>query len=290
MSDVDNPEVDAGAAATEGQSQGGALLSGQEGQVQMQEQSQEVADWKTALPDDLKSAKSLASIKSVEDLAKGYVNAQSVVGRRFEDLTPEQLSEYYTAQGRPETPDGYNFEVPEGLQVDKDIQDWYKQKAHELGLNETQAKSMYEDFAKMEAEKVNQAAELQAIEMEKQAEQLKKDFGPAFDERVELANRALKEFGGDEAIQQLAEMGLSNNPTVVKMLANAGMMLAEGKFTEGSSTGKFGMTSEEATQKIDGLRTDPEFMKHYADPSSPKHKEAASQLQDLYKIKVNSAG
>ena len=91
MSDVDNPEVEAVAAATEGQSQGALLGGGAEAQptgVAAEEVVEATTDWKSTLPDDLKSAKSLASIKSVEDLAKGFVNAQGVIGRRFEDLSP----------------------------------------------------------------------------------------------------------------------------------------------------------------------------------------------------------
>ena len=127
------------------------------------------------------------------------------------------------------------------------------------------------------------------IHQEEQASQLKKDFGPAFDERVTLANRALKEFGGDDAVNAIAEAGLQNNPVLVKLLANAGELLAEGSFTSGQQAGKFGMTSEEATQQISKLRSDPEFMKHYTNAGSSSHRNAAAQLEDLYKIKTNNA-
>ena len=291
MTEVDNPEVGSENPGTEGQDQATNLLDGSTQAADTQVAAPQTdTSWKDALSDDLKSAKSMASINSVEDLAKGFVNAQSVIGRRFEDLTPEQRSQYYSDQGRPQAAEGYELETPEGLQVDPAVSDWYKNAAFERGLDNETASGLYNDYLQMEAEKVAQEDQLKQIQADNDFKQLKQDFGPAFDERVTLANRALTEFGGDEAVQKLAEAGLSNNPTVVKMLANAGMMLAEGKFTEGSSTGKFGMTSEEATQKINQLRSDPEFMKHYANPASSKHKSAAGQLEDLYKIKVNSAG
>jgi len=293
MTEVDNQEVGEQAPVTEGQDQTSNLLNGataaQEPAAQLGTPQIDTS-WKDGLPDDLKSAKSMASVNSVEDLAKGFVNAQSVIGRRFEDLTPEQRSQYYSDQGRPQSAEGYEFDTPDGVVVDQAAQDWYKNAVFERGLDNDTANGLYGDYMAMESEKIAQAEQLQQIQSDNDFKQLKQDFGPAFDERVTLANRALTEFGGEEAVQQLADAGLSNNPTVVKMLANAGMMLAEGKFTEGSSTGKFGMTSEEATQKIGQLRSDPEFMKHYANPGSSKHKDAAGQLENLYKIKVNTAG
>lgn len=288
MEEQDNPQVGADATGTEGQTQDTTLL-GQEQTAAPVAQETTETDWRASLPDDLKSAKSLQSIKSVEDLAKGFVNAQSVIGRRFEDLTDDQKRDYYSTMGRPEDASGYELQNPEGLEVDKDMMDWYRSKAHEYGLPKEAAEKLYQDYVSKEMEGGAKLQELQAIQMKEQVDQLKKDFGPAFNERVTLANRALKEFGGEEAVAAIAQSGLANHPALVKLLANAGETLAEGKFTSGSSTGKFGMTSEEATRQIDSLRRDPEFMKHYANPASPKHKEAAEKLQDFYKIKVNAS-
>lgn len=287
MTDQDNQEV--ADATTSGQSQDQSILAGGEPAEQGASQTTETS-WKDSLPAELKSAKSLGTINTIEDLAKSYVNSQSVIGRRFEDLTPEQLDHYYKTQGRPETPDGYDLSVPEELaaNIDPDLQDFYKQKAHEFGLNSEQAAGLYAQVAQFEAEKQAQAEELKQIELKEQADQLKKDFGPAFDERVELANRALNELGGEEAIAAIEELGAINNPALVKLLANAGELISEGKLSGAKTTGKFGMTSEEANQKITDLRKDPEFMKHYTNPASSRHAEAKKQFEDLYKIKVNS--
>lgn len=292
MSDIDNPEVEATAAATEGQVQDN-LLTGQQtsAETSAENTAQETAnDWRASLPDDLKSAKSLQSIKSVEDLAKGFVNAQSVIGRRFEDLTPEQVKEYYSTLGTPESPDGYELKAPEGAQVNPELESWYKEKAHEYGIPKESAEKLFNDYIELENSQLGEMQQLSELKAQENIEQLKKDFGPAFDERVTLANRALKEFGGDEAVQAINELGLGSHPTLVKLLANAGETLSEGKFTSGSSTGKFGMTSEEASSQIDTLRRDPEFMKHYADSTSPKNAEARKKLEGLYQIKVNATG
>lgn len=286
MTEGDNPEVSEN-EATEGQNQEG-LLTGDAPQTtpQAEPTPESDTDWRSSLPDELKTAKPLQSIKSVEDLAKGFVNAQSVIGRRFEDLTPEQLSEYYGALGRPESPEDYKFEAPEGREINTELESWFRNQAFEGGLTKAAAEKLFNDFTAMEAETLAQREQMVELQMQEQQKQLQKDFGPAYDERVNLANRALREFGGDEAIAAITESGLQNHPALVKLLANAGETLAEGNFTSGQKTGKFGMTSEEASEQISKLRADPEFSKHYMDPSSSKHKEAASKLEELYKIKT----
>lgn len=287
MTDVDNPEVGAETPVAEGQNQETSILGNQDVETTVDVTQDATQDWRDNLPDDLKSAKSLQSIKSVEDLAKGFVNAQSVIGRRFEDLSPEQVKEYYKSMGTPESPDQYEIEAPEGVEMNQDLADWYKKTAHKHGVPKEAAENLFRDYMQMEMEQTAQQQELTSIAEKEQLGQLKKDFGPAYDERVKLANRALTEFGGDEAIQAIHEAGLANNPTLIKLLANAGETLAEGKFVSGQQSGKFGMTSEEASQKITALRNDPEFMNQYANPSSPRHNDALSKMQELYKIKVN---
>jgi len=292
MSDVDNQEAGAQEeTTTEGQDQGilGANKSEQvTEQDQNTEQGDSKQDWKSSLPEDIKAAKSLQSIKSVEDLAKGYVNAQGVIGRRFEDLSDEQIEQYYSAMGKPETKDDYSLDIPDGFELPDELETWFRDTAFDMGMSKEAAEGLFNSYVEMETGNLQQAQQLQEIHIEEQAKQLKKDFGPAYDERVELANRALTQFGGDETIQAIQEAGLANFPPLVKLLANAGEMLAEGKFTEGANKGKFGMTSEEASDQIQKLRTDPQFMAQFSDSSAPKHKEATQKMENLYKIKVNA--
>ena len=45
-----------------------------------QEQQTNVGDWKEGLPDEIKNAPSLQSIKDIQSLAKGFVHSQRMVG------------------------------------------------------------------------------------------------------------------------------------------------------------------------------------------------------------------
>jgi len=56
----------------------------------------------------------------------------------------------------PESPEGYEISLPEGLEVDQEFLGQYRGKAHELGLNQKQ----FQDLASMYAEKVGGAEDV----------------------------------------------------------------------------------------------------------------------------------
>lgn len=277
MSSEDNQQADTDVSKTNGQSEANDSTNKTETAAQ---------DWRASLSDDLKRAPSLQSLKSVEDLAKSFVNAQGVIGRRMEDLTPEQIGTFYNKLGRPEKAEGYEFTDLD--KTDNKLVDWFRKTAHEAGVSKQAAGKLFDAYRQMETERTQFDQAVTTTRMADEMKALETEFGPAYDERVELANRALKDFGGDELVSFLKEKGLQNNPSLVKAFAKAGMMLAEGKFVEGETSKKFGMTSADAAKQIETLRKDPEFMKHYGDPSSSRHREAADQIKTLYKIKSNA--
>lgn len=292
MSDNGNPQAASEGGAAEGQSQSDPVLGGTTNTAQSTETTQQTQtnDFQTllsTLPDDIKTAKSLESINNFEDLAKSYVNAQSFIGKKFEDLTPEQLNDVYGKLGRPESPEGYKFENTEN--DNPELSSWFSEAVFDIGLNQEQAATLREKYNEFVGGL--QKEQEGAIEnlMADQEKQLKQDFGPAYNERVELANRALSSYGGEELVEALKEAGMQNNPALVKAFAAIGMDMAEGKFVEGEGKGKFGMSSEEATQQIDALRKDEAFMKVFTDPTSSKHKQAIERMENLYKIKTRAS-
>lgn len=284
MLEEDNQTVTETPVATEGQTQPTETPT-----ENILDGAEKLPSWKDSLPDDLKGAASLGTINSIEDLAKSYVNAQSTIGKRIENMTDEERLKYFPPQGRPETIDGYELSIPEGLEVKQELQDWFKQKSHDLNLPAEAATTLFKDYLEMTSETVREQSQLAEIKAQENVAELKRDFGPAYDERVAMANRALTQFGGDAAIEAIQQAGLQSNPAIVKMLAEAGKSLSEGKLVDSGNKGKFGVTSAEAGAKIAELRQDRDFMKAYTSPMDPGHGAAKQRMSDLYKIKSNSA-
>ena len=243
-------------------------------------------DWKNALPDDVKTDPSLADIKDVGGLAKSYIHAQKMVGSDKvalpkEDATPEELDAFYDRLGRPKEYEFTKAELPEGMKLNEDMEKNMKAIMHKSGLTNKQANDLYSGYMKMTSEEfTNQqtAAENQKAEWYKT---LQKDLGKAFDEQVDLSQRAARELGGEDFLNWLDSTGQGNNPMFVKMFAKVGQMMAEA----GAEPGKpqsFEMTPDSARAEIARLQRDPNFMEQYNNKETDGHKEAVKKFGRLF--------
>lgn len=238
------------------------------------------------LPEDLRNDPSLADFKSGEDLAKSYVHARSMIGADPNQVIKlpgpdEDYSEVFNKLGRPESPDGY--ELPEtDVPIDENYQSEFLQKAHELGLTKNQAADLYKwnnDHVSnklSEQQQNSQQAEQEAIE------QLKQEWGEAYDQNARLATQTLEEFGGDELKQWLDETGAGNNPTLIKAFAEIGKAMSEDNAIDGETKG-FVMSPSEAQSEIQRLYQDESFMKSYMDELDPNHQTTVERMQNLFK-------
>ena len=105
--------------------------------------------------------------------------------------------------------------------------------------------------------------------------QLKKDFGAAYDQRVELAKTTIRSFADEDAIEALEE-GLGNDPRMVKLFAKIGEAISEDKL-KGS---KPIYTPTEAQSEIDSIMGNPDHPYHKKD--HPGHAAAVEKMKLLY--------
>lgn len=238
--------------------------------------------WYDSLSDELKGEKSIQSYESMEEAAKALVNAQKLVGKKITEMTPEELQQINVTMGAPESPEGYDFS---GLDVqDEQTAEWFKNIAHKNGISNDVAKSIVESQIEM-ANEANKMYESQVqLQMEEDIKTLKSDFGAAYDERVDMANKALREFGDDQLIKTIADQGLINNPSLVKMLSNVGKMISEGNIQNTENTGKFGLTPDEARDKINTLKADENYIKIMRGGDADKKDAQFKRMEDLYRL------
>lgn len=262
------------------------------------------------LSEDLRGEASLKDFKSVEDLAKSYIHQSKMVGGSIripgEDAGEEQWNEFYSKfqnvpglmrapdfdnpesmeqvfnkLGRPETPEGYNIELPEDVVAIEgdEIQAFYKQ-AHELGLTKKQVEAMVNSRAEdirgqmAQAEKAREAAEMQ----------LKTQWGPDYENRLAGAKLALKHYSKEhgDAVNQLLQSGASNNPALITILSEMGQMLQESGHIAGEGTVKYGTSPKEAIATIDEIRGNKSHPYH--NKQDPEHQAAVEKVQKLYEI------
>tara|TARA_R100001079_G_scaffold83193_1_gene46427 strand:- start:6179 stop:7012 length:834 start_codon:yes stop_codon:yes gene_type:complete len=197
-------------------------------------------DWKQSLSEEVRDHASLKKYTSVENLAKGYINASSMLGKDklVKPSSDDEWNDFYNDMGRPESHEGYKFtyaaEVPEGLQgyVEGRVES-FKESAHKLGLTSQQADGLYTWYMEGNVNNAKQLEE-QAVELEQQAEyELKKEWGPAYEEKITQSQAALSQFASPEFVDYLEKTQLGNNPHMIRAFAK----IAEGMMEDGQIMG-----------------------------------------------------
>jgi len=251
-------------------------------------------DWKASLPEDIRDNQLIHNANSIESLAKTAIHAQSMIGADKLAIpgkwaNDDDWNNVYTKLGKPEDAQGYKLELKEGTQVDKDMESWYRGLAHKAGLNDRQANTIFQEYMAKEAElkAANAPPSLEDVEIIKgEAEiALKKEWGKAFDTKMNEAKGVLTEFAPKDFDQLLTKDGvpLGNDPVFIKTLANIGnyinSKLGEDKMVGNKQQPQY--TPADAEKEIAALRGDPRDGGPYWDKKHPDHMRTVQQVQEL---------
>jgi hypothetical protein len=209
-------------------------------------------------------------LKAVE----GYKNLE-----KFQGVAPEQilklpkdmtedgsLDEVYTRLGRPETPDAYNLELPEGVQVNEDRVQSMASVAHKVGLNDNQLNALAAADAEYQAQYMQEVSKQQQVELQG----LEKEWGAAFPEREEMARRFVRNTLPDGVDKEAFLTQIENaigTANMLKMFANAGQSQREHGVPDSSGDRPYGYTREQAVSDkktlMDEIKADPARLANY---------------------------
>jgi hypothetical protein len=191
--------------------------------------------WREALPEDLATDKSMADIKDLEGLAKSYIHAQKMIGTDKvpvprEDWTDSDWDNFYNKLGRPESPEQYDLEkpeeLPEGMSFNEEYEEEFKKQAHKRGLSKAQANKMWKFLQDKSIENYSSAVESRKQANQEGWENLRKEWGKAFDSNVKLSEKVAA-VAGPEFTEWAKKVGLWGEPQMVAFGAKIGKMLSE---------------------------------------------------------------
>lgn len=197
--------------------------------------------WMAQLPDDLKKHEGLTKFATIGDLGKSYIDiagkVEGTVRIPGENATDEEKSSFYSALGRPEAPDKYEFTrptLPDGVQYDEKQEGAFRTMAHEIGLSQAQAEKLYGFYNNQIIESHSEYVRV-VNEAKQEAEAaLKKEWGEKYAGNLEIAKRAVREFGGEEITKFLETSRLGDNPLIVKLFNQIGQAMMEDQFKSGN--------------------------------------------------------
>ena len=217
-------------------------------------------DFLGMIPEELRDHPSLSPIKDVENLARSYVNAQKLIGA---DKIPmpvnpsdEDLDRIYNRLGRPESPDGYQL-APDGNIVTEDLVKDFADFSHKLRLTPEQASGIL-DYYRSSVEQSAAGSEEQAQAFRQTTEEsLKSEWGRAYDQKLNQAVNAAKEFSNPEIFDlQLSDGSrLGDNPEFIKTFAKIAefrqTVTSEDTISENAQANV--MTPKQAQAEIDAI-------------------------------------
>ena len=259
--------------------------------------------WRDNLDPSIKDHPSLANFKTPQDVAKSYVNAQSLIGKEkipvpgkdADPLSAEGRKEWdivYDRMGRPSDPKAYELpklETPQGFpETPPETIDGFKQLSHDIGLLPHQVKALYQWQHEQAVGNVKNHTDATATALRASEGELRKEYGKAFDGNLSAAQGLLKKFGGAEVIQALESTGLGNNPHMVRFMVKVARQFGEDGNTLVGDTQSGVLTPAEAKVEVEKImadksgaywnRTDAKGNKPFADS---EHKAMVKKVNDL---------
>jgi len=252
----------------------------------IEESSNGSEDWKSSLPEDLRENPNFSKYSSMESFAKGHLNAVSMLGKEPEIKVPDnedEKGEFYNKLGRPDTNEGYefkSFDVPENLQeYVSGREKSFREVSHKLGLSSTQASELHEWYMQGNSDTSREAEAAQNKSQQDGYDNLKSEWGEAYDKNIKSSQYALSEFADESFVQYLEDTGLGNHPSLVRAFHKIGLgMMGEDKLEAGNDVSS---TPEQLDTEIKTVMANPD----YWNESSLERPALVKKVQDLMKRK-----
>jgi hypothetical protein len=242
-------------------------------------------DWKSALPKEFQEDATLKKFSDVSALAGAYVNLQKQLGKEKiivpnEHTTEEQWQDIFNRLGVPKELDKYEVKYDETLSLDKDFVTKFKTVAHQAGVLPKQAQKIMDMFQEMNRGAEDTVKKEMDTRFKTTVANLQKEWGNAFQQKVQRANKLLVDMGGEEVVKHFNTLGLGSDEKVFKFLAGiADKVYGEHTVVGGDAIGARTPKEVQAEiNKIMGDKNHPYWVKDHAG-----HKAAIVEVQELHK-------
>lgn len=243
--------------------------------------AQPVFSWKTQLPADYAGSPSMQKFPDTKEgfteVAKSYLNLEKLLGNEkvpipkdANDLAAKAI--FNKALGIPDKPEGYalpDIQVPDtmkGLTFDKAK---FAEIVHKYELTPTAAKGLWESYTAMNKQAYADALKQREDQMTGIINQMRNEWGPAYQSKVELGQMVINKFSADKETNDFITAAFTQDPRGIKFLAAIGEQFAENKIGDFKYQ-RHSLTPDEAQAEMDSIRKD---------PNHPYNNEKSSQAE-----------
>ena len=245
---------------------------------------QPTVNFKDSIPQEYREEKSLENINSMEDLLKGYVHAQKLVGSNKipvpnKHATEEDWNDVFKKLGAPDNPEDYKYNLKD-VEMDQNQVSEFNKTAHQLGLLPKQAEGLIKFYNEMNGN-IAATQEEQAAQAQLNTEtELKKEYGPQFAKRLDQAKKLAVSTLGQEFLENTYLKDgsrLGDNLSVIKAFSSLADKLSEDEIIKGDGTGY--MTAKEIEKEISDLTQEGS---PYWNKTHPNHQK---NIQEVLKLR-----
>lgn len=265
------------------------------------------ASWRDFLSEELQADEKISEFKSADDLANAFLSTKRMVGGMIriptEDAGEEKIKEFneklsqvpgvvrlpgmddetgweelYRKLGRPEGPADYKIDrpaeedLPKGMKYDEQTEKWFREIAHKAGLNNAQAGQIVGAYNEM----IRLGYEERVKETGAINSKLRESWGSDYDRRVNIAQKVVEQYGGEDAWAQLEESGLGNNLAIIKIFADFGLQNLDQSLINDAGN-KVTETNDELNAKLGELMANPAYL----DKKNPQHNAIVQKVLDI---------
>jgi hypothetical protein len=247
------------------------------------------ADWRTVLPEDIRTEKTFESFKDAGALAKSYLELRKMQGASIRKpeatASKEEWDSFYEKLGWEKDAEKVAANVkgpilPAGMEMKAEEVTGFTKHAHGLRMNAEQIQGVLNYYGEF----VKQVIPDYKGDGEKAVTALKEDWGLATDRNMGVARRALFVDFPKETVERIERAGLANDVGFIKAMFNRGKgLIEEGIIPE--EVGQ-GMDTKSAESKIKEMESDvksPLWDKNHA-----QHNDYVERRNALYKVVYGS--
>ena len=252
------------------------------------EQTKEV-NFKDLIPENFREEKSLENFNNMEDFVKSYLHAQKMVGADKipvpnKHSTDEDWNEVFKRLGAPSSPDDYKYNFKD-QEIDSGQVQEFNKTAHKLGLLPKQAEGLIKFYNEMNGNIAANQEEAAAQAQLNVETELRKEFGPQFNKRLDQAKRlAVNSLGQDFLENTYLKDGsrLGDNLTVIKAFSDLADKLSEDPIIQGD--GSSYMTAKDIEKEITELTQEGSA---YWDKTHINHQKSVDEVLKLREMLNN---
>lgn len=242
-------------------------------------------NWQEILPSEIRDQANLRNFKTVDALAKAYIHSQKMVGADKiaipKNASDTELREIFERLGLPKEAEKYDVKL-ENAVLDEKFTASFKEAAFKAGVMPNQAKQLLEFYNQNTKASQDSLVLAQKTKFEQNMNQIKEEWGEAYQENASRAKAALKEFTENEADAAYIRQNFGADPVVLRLLSKVGATLAEDKIKGEGGTGSNVLTPSQALARIGEIKSN--IKGAYFDANHSDHAATKAEVSRLYKL------